>query len=337
MMGEYAKSSYFDFAGFANAGGRDDLDEDQLTRLRQDCGYHPELDGKEMQKLALVHSENMYRTSSLLAYGAGLASFRDISDFVSSRRVKTTMRSENEGEDGIEITIELPYMPQSFDIDSLWLQVPRTYDSPLSSMPFRMPPVKIECIEECGIVLLTATAILWLGIVDRKERKLRSAMLKEAPSEQREELIEKAIEIDMDNLKAIREPYKLLGQLIVNAHVARAYVGLFDGKPAFSPVSYVDQLWQAMSELSDKQLPGLCPVCGKVIDRRRDARGGHPKNTCCNAHSDKFTNLKARIRKKSLETDKPLTRRNELEEAVRKERWEVDGRNERPLRSLFLC
>lgn len=92
------------------------------------------------------------------------------------------------------------------------------------------------------------------------------------------------------------EPFKLIGQVIANAFTFGNYVGVYDGKPLFDAKCGFDSLWQAIAELTDKQASGICPVCGKVIDRRRDEKGGHPKKTCA-AHSDKFHNMKKALQK----------------------------------------
>ncbi len=76
-------------------------------------------------------------------------------------------------------------------------------------------------------------------------------------------------------------------------------------------------------------------MCGKVVDRRRGETGGHPKNTCSAKHTNKFTNLKAVVRRESVEDAEKETLANteELQEAVRELRWTNDpSLNERPLR-----
>lgn len=199
-------------------------------------------------------------------------------------------------------------MEQCFYIGQGDFQVPDEYDSVLGSNGFLVPSLSVERIGGGDYVIFEMHAIVRLELLDRSGNS--------------------------DNFDALM-PYKLLGQVIANAHTSSIYVGTFDGKPKFRPKSRVDELWQTIVELTDKQLPGLCPVCGKVVDRRRGETVGHPKNTCSAKHTNKFTNLKAVVRRESVEDAEKETLANteELQEAVRELRWTNDpSLNERPLR-----
>lgn len=338
MKRDFGGNHYFDFAEFANIGGRFDLSEDELRMLSWYCGYHPELDEKGLTRLSLTHSENMYRAASLMAYGNGLAVFEDIESFALCRRIKSDLRSDDGVEDGIEIAVMLPYSQECFDIGTGKLQVPLSYDSSLSPLAFQMPSVTVETTESTQAILIKAIVLPWLGLMDSSEsevkRKVHERAAAQGYTSKAKALISHLNESAYKRLEGLREPYKLLGQLISNAHATNTYIGVFDGKPEFVPRSYIDQLWQAMAELKDKQLPGICPICGKVIDRRRGAKGGHPKNTCCNTHSDKLTNERTRIKNESIgDLDRgSIADSRELEQIVRKERWTKPGRNARPLR-----
>lgn len=338
MNREYGKSKYFDYASFANIGGRADLSKEELSRLVESCGYQPGLNEEGIVRLALTHSENMYRAASLMAYGNGLAAFEDIERFALHRRIKSDIRSEDGAEDAIEIEVMLPYRQECFNISTGKLQVPHAYDSPLSSCAFQMPSVTVEAVDGNQAILVKAIVLPWLGLLDGAEYELRRIMREKAVTDEYMRKVSVLIaRLDDDayrRLGELREPYRLLGQLIANAHAVNAYIGVFGGKPEFVSKSYIDQLWQAMVELKDNQIPGICPICGKVIDRRRDAKGGHPKSTCCNAHSDKLSNERRRIRDESVEdaNQVPITDSALLEQAVRKERWTRPGRNERPLK-----
>lgn len=340
MKRDFGENHYFDFAEFANIGGRDYLSDEELRGLVESCGYHPQLGEDDFLRIALMHSENMYRAATLMAYGNGLAVFEDIESFVSHRRIKSDIRSDDGKEDGIEIDVMLPYGDECFDISSGKLQVPLAYDSSLSSHAFQMPSVTVEKIGNNKAILIKAIVLPWLALLNGTERELRRKVHEKTEKERYTRKVYAFIaaldEAAYKRLEGLKGPYMLLGQLVSNMHASNAFIGVFDGKPQFRPRSFIDQLWQAMAELKDNQLPGICPICGKVIDRRRDARGGHPKNTCCSSHSDKFANERRRIRNESSEdaSRDTITYREELEQIVRKERWTTPGRNERPLRFL---
>lgn len=337
MKRDYGKSECFDFASFANVGGRAELSKEEQRRLSESCGYQPGLNEEGIVCLALTHSENMYRAASLMAYGNGLAAFEDIERFALHRRIKSDIRSEDGAEDAIEIEVMLPYRQECFDINTGEFQVPSAYDSPLSPCAFQMPSVTVEAVEGDQVILVKAILLPWLGLLDGVECDVRRNVHKRGAvngyTRKANSLIAQLDEAAYRRLEELREPYRLLGQLISNAHAANAYIGVFDGKPEFVTNSHIGQLWQAMVELKDNQIPGICPICGKVIDRRRNAKGGHPKNTCCNAHSDKFSNERRRIRDESVEDASrvSITDGTALEQIVRAERWTKPGRNERPL------
>ena len=329
MKRTYGANGYFDFAEFANMGGRFDHDESTLLEMQGWCGCHPGLDEDGLERLVMVHSENMYRAASLMAYGIGLACYEDVASFTTTEPTKSSLRSEEE-EDALLVSISLPYMRQCFDIGSGAIPVPHKYDNDLNPLAFKIPTLHMEMPDDGRQVVLKAHIIPGIRLCDTRESVIR----REAYKRGEKARLSKLDEYDMAKLQHLKEPFKVLGQLIANLHTRAIYIGVFDGKPEFGPVSYIGQLWQTMVELKDKQLPGICPICGKVIDRRRDSNGGHPKNTCCNSHSDKFSNRRREIREDSTKdaNAKSITLTEELELAVRRERWTATGRNERPLR-----
>lgn len=308
MQREYGKNSYYDFAAFANEGAADSL-----------------------ARSSLIQSENMYRVCSLIAYGIGLAGKYDIAPFTKFGLIQTTERSyDGELEEVLEIKAAFPYDADSVDLNNAkTLRAPRQYDSALQSGAFSVPFIKAEVIESDYIVI-TMHVHPWIDFYEKQTRMLRAEALQRDNT-----LMSKRLD-DLDRYKLyhLREPLKFLGQVIANFHVNKAYVGTFEGKPAFQPWSRVEERWLALVELTEKQLPGLCPVCGKVVDRRRSNKGGHPKKTCCNTHSDKLSNLKKKLLKESIENaniSSPLSR-DELEDLVRMLRWRDIVPNERPLR-----
>lgn len=309
MERQYGRNSYYDFATFANAGATDALEGS-----------------------ALIQSENIYRASSLIAYGIGLASWSDIEPFTTFEPIQTTERSyDGEPEEALEIKVVLPYDPISLDIsDSEFLRQPREYASILQSREYLISYVRADVISGSYMVF-TMHVHAGLSFYDKRYHKTRKETLKHDDPQMSKALSDC---YTAKKLYGLKDPFKFLGQFIANVHVNKAYVGTFGGKPEFHPVTWAEERWLALVQLSDKQLPGLCPVCGKVIDRRRSAKGGHPKKTCCNAHSDKFSNLKNRIRKESIENANfdSLTCNKELEDAVRRLRRIRKVPDERPLR-----
>lgn len=307
MNREYGENLYFDFAAFANEGATGSLDGS-----------------------ALIQSENMYRVCSLIACGIGLAGECDIAPFTRFDLIQTTERSyDDEPEEVLEIRAVLPHDPDNVSLNSeSILRSPRKYSSTLQGGAYSVPYINTEVIES-GYMVFTMNVHPWVGFHDEPTRMLRTqALLRNGTS-----ITKKFDELDSSKLYNLREPLRFLGQAIANAHVNKAYAGTFGGKPIFQPWSWIEQRWLALVELTDKQLPGLCPVCGKVIDRRRNAKGGHPKKTCCNVHSDMFSNLKKRLVRESIENaniSSPLSK-DELEDLVRMLRWSGKVPNERPL------
>lgn len=134
-----------------------------------------------------------------------------------------------------------------------------------------------------------------------------------------------------DSDESRRWACNVAGQLIVNAHIAPFYIGIYDGKPLFEPNTMDDRLWLAFAELKQHQLPGICAVCGKAIDRKRESSGGKPQKTCIE-HSNKFQNIKKQLKKEAKEIgDTNMAYADKCEMAARAQRMMQPELNKRML------
>lgn len=142
------------------------------------------------------------------------------------------------------------------------------------------------------------------------------------------------IDDNADNDESEQWAFGVAGQLIINAHIAPIYIGIYDGEPLFEPNTEADRLWLAFAKLQKHQFPGICAVCGKAIDRKRESGGGKPKKTC-GEHSYKFQNEKRRLRNEAQKIgNTDLADAKECEMAVRAQRQVRSELNERPLRGI---
>lgn len=310
MAGEHGKNREIDFAYWANLGDKDDLSDEETVRLPQ------MLDPRRLQTgmnesdaldVALIQCENLYRVAALLAYGNGLAGYCDVERFTLVEGVSpngATTPNHSDGYDESELLTVTVTMPYAWGYDEgripERLETSRAYRSVLN--PDKPVLLSIEY-----------SAYMSKGYQEYKALTYPDIATAQRKYEQ-----------------ASPETCKRIGQLIVNAQTLNNYLGVYDGKPLFESRCGFDALWQAMAELTDKQAPGICPVCGKVVDRRRDEKGGHPKKTCA-AHSDKFHNMKKKLQRSG---DKAMLFSDKCEEAVRQQRWHDASLNERPLHSL---
>ena len=305
VAGEYGKDRSIDFAYWANLGGRAVRSDEEYDALLNMLGFHRyqnELSEAGAMTAALIQCENLYRTSCLLAYGNGLAGYCDIKEFAGITEVPLpndeSIANGFDGDTMVCLKAVLPY--------SKWLD------------DARIPDALSTPGEYHGILNPNRPSFLYV------EHSFYGG--------EGYQTYEMFCYSDGDTAKQSarnewREPFKLIGQVIASSLTFSNYVGVFDGKPLFDAKCGFDSLWQAMAELTDKQAPGICPVCGKVIDRRRDGKGGHPKKTCA-AHSDKFQNMKKALQK----SGNPAMRfSDKCEEAVRQQRWHDASLNERPL------
>lgn len=246
-----------------------------------------------------VLSECLYRTICLVAYGNGNGCFEDVEPFISIRpHHEEEWDDELEGErdnDYYVYKIEMPYARQHNEQPLVGdLKIPKEYRNPLN------PDDKI---------VRASRAIC--GIEDYQ-------------------VFTFCFEIS-DDEKSEKWACNVAGQLIINAHIAPTYVGIYDGKPLFEPNTETDRLWLAFAELKQHQFPGLCAVCGKAINRKREPGGGKPQKTC-KEHPDKFQNMKKSLKKAALEVgDTTMPWGNTCEMAVRAQRAIRPELNERPL------
>lgn len=215
MERQYGGSSYYDFAAFANAGATDALEGS-----------------------ALIQSENMYRASSLIAYGIGLASWSDIEPFTTLELIQATERSyDGEPEEALEIKVVLPRDPDGLDIsDSEFLRQPREYTSILQSREYLIPYVKADVISGSNIVF-TMHVHTGISFYNKQYHEARKEVLKHDDAR-----ISKVLSdcYTAEKLYGLKDPFRFLGQFIANVHVNKAYVGTFGGKPEFHPATWVE-------------------------------------------------------------------------------------------------
>jgi hypothetical protein len=122
----------------------------------------------------------------------------------------------------------------------------------------------------------------------------------------------------------------LLGQLIANHFALKSFRGWVDGKPQIEADDEIGESWVTLASLPDRDAPGLCQCCGKVLDRQVDKGGGRRVLTCgknnsaCSAH---FNNEQRRLTNEKA-PEAQFT--NTLEQKAREIRWR-DNNDGRPL------
>lgn len=131
--------------------------------------------------------------------------------------------------------------------------------------------------------------------------------------------------------ESLRQLVRLLGVLIANYFANPEYLGLYDGKPRFRELQGLRGAWLSLAKLELKESPGVCPVCGRIVDRRRKRTGGgHPKIACSLNHINDYHNEQRRLTRTG---DASVLPKPKLKEKAREMRWK--GRNNaRPYRFL---
>jgi hypothetical protein len=139
-----------------------------------------------------------------------------------------------------------------------------------------------------------------------------------------------------DGLTDSRVMAALLGQAIANHFAIRSFRGWHNGQPQIEPDNAIGESWVTLASLPDKQAPGLCQCCGKVIDRRVGGKGGRPALTCGEDKnptcSTLFNNEQRRLR---IADDPESIHIDSLEQKAREIRWR-DGNDGRPLQCFGL-
>ncbi|MCL2807600.1 MAG: hypothetical protein FWD27_05515 [Coriobacteriia bacterium] len=129
--------------------------------------------------------------------------------------------------------------------------------------------------------------------------------------------------IDSDSRKLVL----LLGHLIANYFSRPSYIGTFEGKPKFRKPQGFEGAWHSLASVTKTQSPGLCPVCGKVVNRiRTGSAGGQPRIACVQSHIEKYSNELKRLAKTS-EPEMQFKPARELR--ARELRWQGNN-NARP-------
>lgn len=253
--------------------------------------------------------ESLYRTTCLVAYGNGNGCFEDVAPFLSIKHhhdeeydpLLEAEREEDCDVYKVVLPYAAPYVGYGWHCDerplARDLKIPKEYRNSLN------PTDKIT----------------WASRTICEDKKYQVFTFH--------------FEIT-DDEKSRRWACLVAGQLIINAHIAPIYIGIYDGKPLFEPKTEADRLWLAFAELKKHQFPGICAVCGKAIDRKRESGGGKPQKTC-NEHSNKLQNMKKQIRKDALEIgDTSMAYADIREMAARCQRTIKPELNERPLMPL---
>ncbi len=244
-------------------------------------------------------SECLYRTICLIAYGNGNGCFEDIDSFISIGRRKEAFwdidLEETRYGDYYTYKVVLPYARQCNEQPLVGdLKIPKDYRNPLNPVD-KIVGASRAIYEDDGYQTFT---FFYEG---------------------------------EDSEESEKWACNVAGQLIINAHVTPIYIGIYDGKPLFEPSTEADRLWLAFAELKKHQFPGICAVCGKAINRKREPGGGKPQKTC-KEHSDKFQNIKKSLKKKAREIDDTsMTHTDVCEMAARAQRVIRPELNERPL------
>jgi hypothetical protein len=121
----------------------------------------------------------------------------------------------------------------------------------------------------------------------------------------------------------VRKLIRLLGVLIANSFARPSYIMYYDGMPVFDETNDIQSVWLTLAQLSFKESPAICPVCGKIVDRRRSgSKGGQPRKACSQKHIDDFNNEKKRLSKTD---DTQMQFASKLEMKAREMRWRDDN------------
>lgn len=315
MTRDFGKNRAVDFARFANLGSKRDLTESERAYLIEQSPIVGDGTDEDRLEYALVESERMYRACCLMAFGspppsttakgkrthAGmLASWSDVELFASAEMFPMGAVDED-GVPSVDASIVYEAVLPCLEFGSEKPEplAPKSYYSPLYFTPI-----------EIGGLCQTIT----------ESRKAQTYSL----------IVH---EYGLESKRVGPRPFKMLAQVIANTAIRDAYIGVFDGRPVFEPRSGIELLWQTVAELSERQAPGICPACGKVIDRRRGESGGQPLHTCPE-HQEKFRSLKRSVRNSAEYDPKDVRDGRRCEEAVRELRRSDPILNERPLRFL---
>lgn len=315
MTRGFGKNRAVDFAKFANLGGKRDLAESERAYLIEQSPIVGGGTDEDRLEYALVQSERMYRVCCLMAFGSPsasrrasgkrthacmLASLTDVELFASAKALPM-MTVDEGGAVSVDVSVVykavLPYLGLGFE-----------EPDPLAPKSFygSLNPTPIEIGDLCQMIAEDGGSQTYSLVVH--ESNVRPGAVDP-------------------------RPFKMLAQAIANTAIRDAYIGVFDGKPVFEPRSGIELLWQTVAELSEHQTPGICPVCGKVIDRRRGESGGQPLHTC-REHQEKFRSLKKDVRNSGEYDPRVVRDTDKCEEAVRELRRSDLALNSRVLRFL---
>lgn len=275
-------------------------------------------DLEQQDRQTLLNSECLYRVCSLIAFGLGLACLDDIQGFTDIRvyaaNPETDRTIDNEPDDTVYVGVDvrLPYVPDLLENHQTRYLRKREKERDLiktlggDSVAFyggvSLTPVSEESlIVHCGISNFSFEATTLQDLLE-----------------------------DEKSSKVIHETILSLGQLIANEFARDFFIGVFDSVPLFEPKNRLQAAWHDLVTLTDRQLPGLCPVCGRVVDRWRGNEGGRPMASCCTKHGNDFQNEQKRLRKLG---DPDMQFRDKCAMKAREMRYRDDN-NQRPLMNV---
>lgn len=258
-----------------------------------------------------AHSECMYRVCSLLAFGEGLACWDDIKDFVKLSRSeyepdphdieneKFVMPRANLG-----IDVLLPYEP-FFAREWVGRALPLREDCSLS-MWAEHNKVKFKFAEHSTSKTFTTS----LGVYEQKDSLGSHALIAScaiyhglvAESEPEEDIITEILD-DAYYQEVIRAAIGEIGWSIANAFAQHCIKGFFDGWPMVEARTAIEDAWVDLISLKQKQFPAICPVCGRVVDRRQPKGGRLPEACRPNgaiSHGRDYQNERVRLARSGL-------------------------------------
>ncbi|NGM18031.1 hypothetical protein GMI69_07205 [Eggerthellaceae bacterium zg-887] len=278
-----------DFSYFANLHGRITREDAPLLRLGL---IDQRLSDDEFSTMANAHCENIYRASSMLAFSKGLACLKDVSYFVEQ------------------------------DVSPVLLKSLSAYRATTTAVFINIEDSTSDAINLSDRIPYSQQVSVWDGATETMLETEASVEISQSKLFRVFTLITYQEANGLDGLA----PIKLLAQLAVNEFAKSNYIGMFDGKPEFKASCGIESIWQSIAELSETQLPGVCPACGKIVDRMIRSGGGKPPIACCKKHIDSYNNEKKRLIKTS---DPNMQFKDKREMKARELRWR-DSNNQRP-------
>ena len=247
-----------------------------------------------------LSSECMYRVCCLIAFGMNMACFDDIKSFVKLSCTKYDPDPndfDNEyfvmPPDSLGITVHLPY-EQDFIREWAGNNLP-LWDSCVGRPPYRVNN-KINFKEGLvqGVFLTNLIVREHFDSFDSRAVLVECAILHEGINH--EPLENVLYRVDHDEV--VRAAIGEIGCAIANGFAHHCMKGYSNARPIFEVQKETDNAWIDLVCLRRKDFPSICPVCGRVVDRRQP-KGGRPPETCrpngAVRHGTTYQNWKTKI------------------------------------------